>query len=183
MKQYFYTTIHFSPEYEGTVFTEYQDDLYRNIETGEIYRKRLLYDFGWGQETGFELLPQLSFEDLIKLVEQPMMLPRKKFWQKYDKEQIQQTNICFSNLYGAVAVIMQDYVPEFINFLSNKVNTDYFMNTDIRKNFKCFSFDSQRARDEGNIPGGVLTQSYEEILNNYPEWKEITSRVIEQIYD
>ncbi len=48
MKRYFYITIHFSPDYEGTVFSKYQDDLYINTETGEIYRKRLLYDFGCG---------------------------------------------------------------------------------------------------------------------------------------
>ena len=85
MKRYFYITIHFSPDYEGTVFSKYQDDLYINTETGEIYRKRLLYDFGWGQENGFELMPQLSFDELIQLVEHPMVQPQKKFWQKIPK--------------------------------------------------------------------------------------------------
>lgn len=115
MKRYFYITIHFSPDYEGTVFSKYQDDLYINTETGEIYRKRLLYDFGWGQENGFELMPQLSFEELIQLVECPMVQPQKKFWQKYTKEEIQQADIWRSNLYGAVAVIMQDYVKNLLS--------------------------------------------------------------------
>ena len=52
MKRYFYISIHFSPDYEETVFSKYQDDLYRNRETGEMYRKRLLYDFGWGRKMG-----------------------------------------------------------------------------------------------------------------------------------
>ena len=30
VKQYFYITIHFSPDYEGTVFAKHQDDLYTN---------------------------------------------------------------------------------------------------------------------------------------------------------
>lgn len=78
MKRYFYITIHFSPEYEGTVLARLKDDLYINTETGETYRKRALYDFGWGQESGFELMPPLSFKELIKLVEQPGALPQKK---------------------------------------------------------------------------------------------------------
>ena len=182
MKRYFYITIHFSPEYEGTVLTKYQDDLYRNTETGEMYRKRLLYDFGWGQESGFELLPQLSFNDLIKLIECPMVLPKKKFWQKYTKEDIQQADIWRSNLYGAVAVIMQDYPEDLIDFLSARVDADYFSNPSIRENFKCFSFDSQKARAEGKIPGGVFTKSYEDILKDYPKWERISSKVISQVY-
>lgn len=182
VKRYFYITIHFAPDYEGTVFAKYHDNLYINTETGEIYRKRLLYDFGWGQENGFELIPQLSFDELIELIERPMVLPQKKFWQKYTKEEIQQADIWRSNLYGAVAVIMQDYVKELVEFLSTKVDTDYFSNPSIRENFKCFSFDSQKTRVEGRISGGVLTRSYEDILKDYPQWERIASKVINQVY-
>jgi len=182
VKQYFYITIHFAPDYEETVFSKYRDDLYINTETGEIYRKRLLYDFGWGQEYGFEFIPRLSFEELIQLVERPMVLPQKKFWKKYTKEEIQQAEIWRSNLYGAVAVIMQDYVKELVEFLSTKVDTDYFSNPSIRDNFKCFSFDSQKTRAEGFLPGGVLTRSYEDILKDCPQWESISSKVIDQVY-
>jgi len=182
MKRYFYITVHFSPDYEGTVFSKHQDDLYMNTETGEIYRKRLLYDFGWGQENGFELMPQLSFEELIQLVECPRVLQKKKFRRKNTKEEVQQAEIWQSNLYGAVAVIMQDYVKELIEFLSTTVDTDYFFNPDIRDNFKCFSFDSQKTSAEGRIPGGVLTRSYEEILKDYPQWERISSKIIDQVY-
>lgn len=182
VKQYFYITIHFSPNYEGTVFSKYRDNFYINNKTGEIYRKRLLYDFGWGQEDGFELMPQLSFEKLIQLVECPMVIPQKKFWQKYTKEEIQQINVWRSNLYGAVAVIMQDYTEEFIEFLTVKVNTDYLSNPSIRENFKNFSFDSKKTRAEGKIPGGVLVRSYEDILRDYPQWERISSKVIDQVY-
>lgn len=182
VKRYFYITMHFSPDYEGTVFAKHQDDLYINTETGGIYRKRLLYDFGWGQENGFELIPQLTFAELIELVEQPMVPPEKKLWQKYTEEEIQEADIWRSNLYGAVAVIMQDYVKELIEFLSIKIETDYFSNISIRENFKCFSFDSQETRADGKIPGGVLTRSYEDILNDCPQWKRISSKVINQIY-
>lgn len=182
MKRYFYITIHFSPDYEGKIFSKQQDGLYINAETGELYRKRLLYDFGWGQENGFELMPQLSFDELIQLVEEPVVLPQKKFWQKYTKEEMRQADIWRSNLYGAVAAIMQDYTDEFVEFLSKKVDTDYFSNPSIRDNFKCFSFSSKKAREEGKIPGGVLTRSYEDILRDYPQWEQISSKIIDQIY-
>lgn len=182
MKQYFYITIHFSPQYEGTVFEKLEDNVYKKIETGDIYFKRLLYDFGWGQEYGYELLPQLSFNELIGLVERPLFLSKKRFWQRYDRHQVQQANIWRSNLYGAVAVIMQDYVEELVDFLDRKVNTDYFLNPSIRENFKAFSFDSKMTRAEGKIPGGSQMQSFEEILNNYVKWREIAPNVIRQIY-
>ena len=50
MKRYFYITIHFFPDYEGKIFLKQQDGLYITAETGELYRKRLLYDFGWDRK-------------------------------------------------------------------------------------------------------------------------------------
>lgn len=79
-------------------------------------------------------------------------------------------------------MIMQDYVKELVAFLSTKVDTDYFLNSSIRDNFKCFSFDSQKTRAEGKISGGVLTRSYEDILKDYPQWERISSKVINQVY-
>ncbi len=182
MKRYFYVTIHFYPDYETMFFSKYQDDLYINNDTKEIYRKRLLYDFGWGQETGFELMPPLLFGDLIKLIEQPMIVYRKNFLKIYSKNQIQQAEIWRSNLCGAVAVIMQDYVDEFVDFLSTKVDTDYFSKSHIQENFKYFSFDTQKTKEEGKYPGGVLNHSYEEILNQSPKWRAISQKVISQVY-
>lgn len=182
MKRYFYITIHFSPEYEGTVLTRLKDDLYINTETGETYRKRALYDFGWGQESGFELMPPQPFNELIKLVEQPEVLAQKNRLHRCTNEELMQANIRRSNMYGAVAVIMQDHAEELIEFLAARIDTDYFFDPSIRENFRLFSFDSQKARDSGAVPGGVLTRSYEEILRAYPQWGRIASRVVDQVY-
>lgn len=182
MKRFFYVTMHFSPNYVGTILLKQQDGKYINTETGEFYIKRRLYDFGWGQEEGFELLPLLSFEELITLIEYTITPFKKNIFGKYNKHGIQQYNIWFSNLYGAVAVIMQDYVEDFIEFLSAKIVTDYFNNPSLRKNYKCFSFDTEKTREEGMFPGGILSRSYEDILNDYPKWREISSKVINQVY-
>lgn len=85
-------------------------------------------------------------------------------------------------MYGAVAVIMQDHAEELIEFLAARIDTDYFFDPSIRENFRLFSFDSQKARDSGAVPGGVLTRSYEEILRAYPQWGRIASRVVDQVY-
>ena len=182
MKRYFYITIHFSPQYEGSVLIKLKDNFYKEIKTGDIYYKRLLYDFGWGQENGFELLPQLSFNNLINLIEQPKPLSEKHSYLGYTEFQIQQLDIWRCNLYGAIAVIMQDYTEKFVDFLYRKIDTDYFSNPSIRENFKNFSFSSQKTRKEGKIPGGVLTRSYEDILSKNPKWNEISSTIVNLIY-
>ena len=182
MKRYFYLTIHFSPKYEGSVLTEQPDGMFWDCQTGEQYQKRLLYDFGWGQESGFELLPQLPFRELIQLVEQPQPLPVRKRFGKYSAEQVLKADIWRSNLYGAAAVIMQDHVKEFVAFLSEKANTDYFSDPAKRDNFKCFSFDSEKTRQEGKCPGGVLTRSYEDILRDDPDRERIGPTIVRKIY-
>lgn len=151
-------------------------------ETGETYQKRLLYDFGWGQENGFELLPQLSFRELIRLIEVPQNISSKKRRAGYTSEELLQGEIWRSNLYGAAAVIMQDYTAELITFLSDKICTDYFSNPAIRENFKCFCFDTEKTRAEGRPLGGILTKSYEDVLNGFPQWKRISAKVIRQVY-
>lgn len=182
MKRYFYITVHFSPDYEKSFFSKQQGNLYINNETREVYCKRPLYDFGWGQEDGFELMPQLPFDKLIKLVEQPMASTKERFLKNYTKEEFLQADIWRSNLYGAIAVIMQDYVEELIGFLSTKVDTGYFQNSAIRDNFKCFSFDSQKTRMMGKVPGEVKTRSYEEILGDYPRRRKISASIIDQVH-
>lgn len=45
MKRCFYITMHFFPDYEGTVFSHYRDDLYKNNATGEIFCKKIAFFF------------------------------------------------------------------------------------------------------------------------------------------
>ena len=66
---------------------------------------------------------------------------------------MRQADIWRSNLYGAVAVIMQDYTDELVGFLSDKVDTDYFSNPSIRDNFKCLSFSSKKQEKKAKFPG------------------------------
>ena len=67
-QRYFYLTRNFVPDY-AQEFTHIQDDIYQHNRTGDLYRRRLLCDFGWGHEPGYERLPALSFDELISLIE------------------------------------------------------------------------------------------------------------------
>ena len=180
-KKYFYVPVRFNLVIGGIEFKKIDDNIYKNIATGEQFRKRLMYDYGWGQENGLELLPPLSFEDLIELVEHKYSFIRKK-WHIFSEKKIIEYGRHKYNLIGAVSVIMQDHIEELIDFLSEKINTDYFDNSDIRENFKWFSFSSQKEIEAGRIPGGILKQSYEDVLNQYPKWLQISSRVTELVY-
>ncbi|MGI6745872.1 MAG: hypothetical protein ACOX45_07010 [Acutalibacteraceae bacterium] len=166
---YFYITIHFQPCYENKTLQKIDETHYKHMKTDRIYRKRLMYDWGWGQEYGFEQQPPLTFAEVIQIV-----IDYKKSIISYSQKHM--------NFVGAVSVIMQDHVEELIDFLSKKINTDYFANSEIRENFKWFAFSSQKTREAGKIPGGILTQSYEDVLNQYPKWREISSQVIGKIY-
>lgn len=168
-KNYFYVTIHFQPKYENIKLFKINDNIYKHKKTKIIYKKRLMYDWGWGQEYGFQSMPFLQFKEMIELIT------------NYRKRLVN-NRLHYMNLIGAVSVIMQDHIEEFIDFLTEKINTDFFSNPNVRENFKWFSFSTQKTKEIGKIPGGILTQSYEEVLNQYPEWREISSRVIELVY-
>lgn len=180
-KKYFYITINFSPNYNH-VFKCIDGDIYINTLTGEQFRKRLLYDFGWGQETGFEKFPPLTFDELIVLVENSVTIKKKRIWEKCSQEERRNNDISQNNLFGAISVIMQDHVEEFIRFLSDKINTDYFSNEIIRKNYMWFSLSTPKMHAIGRIPGGIRTKSYEEVLNEYEQWRKISKIVVEQVY-
>ena len=179
MKRYFYITINFSPNYVGNELTPYTEGFFKDNNTGEIYKQRDLYDFGWGQERGFELMPSLPFEQLIKLIECPP--PRVSLLKL--KKRISLISIWKGNYYGAASVIMEDHLSEFVDFLAAKVNTDYFSDPIIRKNYKCFIFDREIAREKGRRYGGsVHGEAYEDLLNKIPKWRMISNQIIRQVY-
>lgn len=166
---YYLITIKFYPDYEKNILKKIDDNTYKYLKTGDIYKKRLMYDWGWGQEYGYERLPKLSFLENIKIVEN---YKGKIF--NYSRNHM--------NFIGAISIIIQDYVEELIIFLEEKIKTDYFFNKRIKQNFQWFSLSAEKTREKGRIPGGIMYQSYEEILNQYPKWLSISNEVITTIY-
>lgn len=142
---YFYITVHFHPCYENKTLQNIDETHYKHVKTDRIYRKRLMYDWGLGQEYGFEQQPPLTFTEAIQIV-----IDYKKPIINYSQKHM--------NFAGAVSVIMQDHIEEFIDFLSKKINTDYFANSDIRENFKWFAFSSQKTRVQVSMMGDTCTR-------------------------
>lgn len=177
----FYVTIHFSPKYDQE-FELVQGDVYKHIATGQLYRKRLLVDHGWGQESGYVRFPEPTFEELIAILEYvPERLKRHPFY-FLSKELSELNYIYYGNIRGAVSVIMQDYVPELIDFLAEKVETKYFKNRYIRRHFREFSFDGETFRKRQQIGRTVGSKPYYSIFQEYDKWKDISHKVIEQVY-
>ena len=180
-KRYFYITIHFTPDYSNE-FNRINEDIWINTLTGEQFRKRLLYNFGWGRETGFEIFPPLAFLQLIELVEKSTYIRKKQYWEKYSQDEILSNTINQNNLFGAISVIMQDHRDEFIDFLSDRISSDYFSNSLIRENYKWFCFSTKIMREKGFFTGGIGTKSYETVLNENEKWRVISQKVIDQVY-
>ena len=143
-------------------------DIYVNKKNGQKWKKRLLYNTGWGRPYGFERMPELNFNDLLKLALQSDYKSTKLSVK--DEE---------SNKYGAISIIMEEHPEEFINFLyANLENEDLYNNPIYRDNLKLFGLDDKFSN--GN--GGDANSTYEDVLNTYPKWKEIAIRVKQLVY-
>jgi hypothetical protein len=165
---YFYLTYRFSPAPEDFGLIHVGNSLYKSKKDDALFRKTLSYDFGMGQEVGYERIPELEFSDLIAL---SIMSDINNSKLSVREEEM--------NRYGAVAVIMQRYVIEFILFLSENINDITFRSNKLyKKNLKVFCFD----KDFYPSWGGVGTQNYIDILNHYPKWREISSDVTSFVY-
>ena len=154
-QRYFYITRNFVPDYSQE-FTHIQDDIYKHNRTGDLYRRRLLCDFGWGHEPGYERLPALSFDELISLIEYdpfPGKLPKLRRFLFSKKEYL-----FYQNLRGAISVIMADHIEAFVEFLAQKCETPYFENPCIRENYKYFYLDKYydgKGHEVFNVKVGV----------------------------
>lgn len=181
-KAYFYLTKNFTPNYAAD-FDHVENDIYRHKASGWLYKKRLLFDFGWGQESGYVCYPEPTFEELITLIEYiPPRIKRNPF-ALFSKKLRQLNTMCYDNAWGAISVIMQDHVDEMIAFLKVKIETDYFENADIRKRYYRFCFDREKAKEFGILFGcGVKTKSYCTIFQEHDGWSSIAHKVIEQVY-
>ena len=177
----FYVTINFLPKYDRE-FELVQGDIYKHIASEQMYRKRLLADHGWGQEFGYVRLPEPTFEELIAILEYvPDRLKKHPFY-FLSKELSELNNTYYSNIQGAVSVIMQDYFPELIAFLVKKVETSYFADRYIRQHFCEFAFDGELVRKRKQLGKTVGTKPYHCIFEEYDEWYAISHRVKEQVY-
>ena len=177
----FYLTINFLPKYDNE-FELVNGDIYKHISSGKLYRKRLLADHGWGQESGYVRWPEPTFEELIAILENmPDCLKKRPFY--FLSKKLSEVNYAYyCNVQGAVSLIMQEYVPELIDFLAKKIHTSYFTDRYIRKNFSEFRFDKEAVQKKRKLGGTVGTKPYYCIFQEHAKWESISHEVIEQVY-
>ena len=181
-KKYFYITVNYCPNIDE-LFTQIHGDIYESVATGLKYKKRLLYDYGWGQEEGYVCYPEPTFRQLISLVGYLPPHMKNNPFSFLIKQNREQYTICEHNAIGAISIIMQDYVEELIAFLKEKIGTDYFEDRHVRKRFQRFVFSREKAKEFGIVAGGSVGMlSYSEILQKHDSWSEIAQRVIEKVY-
>ena len=176
--RYFFVTTNFLPAYDNE-FIHIEGEIYQHKDSGKTYRRRLLYDFGWGQEPGYECVPALSFCQLIQLITYRRRWTPLCFISKKHRDA---NKLHFDNFIGAVSVIMQDHQAELIEFLKRQVETDFFDNPYIRRQFQWFSVSEEQSVKLGYLPTGIGNTTFAKILDHNPAWMEISENVIRQVY-
>lgn len=178
---YFYITAHFLPDYSHE-FIHIEGDIYKHKNTGKLYTKRKMVDYGWGQESGYAIFPPLSFDQLIQLIEyKPKWFFNTPLY-LFSKKQIRRNLNHVNNLAGAVVIIMQDHVEELIEFLAKKVETNYFEDPYMRSQYREFRFSKAHGGKYERAGRCVGPDSYESILNKHKNWTSIAPKIIDQVY-
>jgi hypothetical protein len=174
--------MNFQPNYSQN-FKLLSEDIYINEHNGKTYRRRLLFDFGWGQEWGYVRYPEPTFEELIAMVEYiPDCIRRNPLFMLFPAMR-RLNKYCWDNAFGAISIIMEDHVDELVSFLQKKVDTDYFEDKQIRQRFQHFRFDKDAARNYGiGLGGSIKNRSYEAILRENAEWCHIAGRIVQLVY-
>jgi hypothetical protein len=110
---YFVQTARFSPntfERLGFVKIEIDDEqIFMYTKDKSFWKRRDLLDIGWGKEHGLVRTPELAFEQLIPLV-----------LTEYTGKECEETY----NLWGALAVLIDDYCLEFLEFIMKTFSKD-----------------------------------------------------------
>lgn len=138
-----------SPEDFGLIPTN-EDDTFIMPSDNSLWKKRNLYDFGWGQENGYYRLALPSFEELVDII---------------------LSSDCNDNKYGAAAVILEDFCDELLikaqELLKDEKNIRRYIQF-----FKILQLEIPINRSD------ILGKSYNEISENYEKWKDISRQVL-----
>lgn len=128
-KKYFLMSFRFDktkPEDFGLVRSSYDENLYICKSDNSKWLKCELYDFGWGNEFGFERLPELEFSELIYLLE---------------NSKVQE------NRYGAAYVLEKKYPDDLLNYLLSVFNSkNLLINESLKEIIKILRLDAVKNR-------------------------------------
>jgi hypothetical protein len=157
-KKYFLMSFRFDktkPEDFGLVQSSDNEKLYINKLDNSEWFKYELYDFGWGNECGFMRLPELEFSELKYLLE---------------NSKVQE------NRYGAAYVLEKNYPDNLLNYLLTIFkNTNLLIDESLKEIIKILGLDKVKNRSS------IIGKNYEQINNDFENWKYISKRALEFI--
>jgi len=145
MGKYFLMSMRFNKntaEDFGLVQTE--NDLAINPKDNTVWKKRPLYDFGWGEENGYVLNVEISFDDLIDLV------------LNGDKE----------DSYGAASVVLKEHSDIFLDYCENMFSENN--KEEINKIIEVFNLIKPINRST------TINKPIDTINNDYNRWNKIS---------
>ena len=149
--KYFIMSIRYnknSPEDFGLIPSK-DEDIYIMPSDNSLWRKRNLYDFGWGKETGFYRIPLPKFNELINIM----------------------LDSCLNeNKYGAASIILDDYIEELLNISLEILS----VNTNIDKYYDMFKI---LRLDEPINRSPIIGKNYNDILKDYEKWKYVSDQI------
>lgn len=155
-KDYFRMSFRFdkkNPEEFGLTHLNKDLDQYIDINDNSYWVRRKLYDFGWGNENGFMRLPNLSFDEL---------------WRLLVESKIE------ANRYGAAYVIEKEYPEELLSYLISLLdNFNDNISGSMKEVFEILGLEEVRNRCE------TTGKSYEEVNRDYERWKYVSKKVKE----
>lgn len=107
---YFMQTTRFYPKsFEDFGLKKIEGNLYLSVVDNSVWKERKLYDLGYGREIGFYRMPELTFDELIKLA-----------FVKLDKEINEKTY----NYWGSLSVLLDDHCEELIAYIKDNIGND-----------------------------------------------------------
>lgn len=140
-----------TPEDFGLVQTD-DSGVYIMQSDNSLWKKRDLYDFGWGKENGYYRLPLPCFDDLVSI--------------------ILNSNLK-NNKYGAAAIILDDYCEELYDKCDEILK-------DTQKVDEYSEFFSILQLEKPINRSTIVGKRSIQVSEDYNKWEEISKRLGKQ---
>lgn len=141
-----------APEDFGLIPSE-DTDIYIMPSDKSLWKKRNLYDFGWGKENGYYKLPLPQFDDLVNII---------------------MNSECKDNKYGAAAIILDDFNDNLLRKCQEILK-------DGKNAKKYYDFFRILQLDIPINRSFTLGKNNKEISEDFEKWKYISMQVLKYI--
>ena len=154
-QQYFLMSFRFdktNPEDFDLAPSSEQDDLFKRTSDSSNWKKKNLYDFGWGRENGFVRQPELDFEEL---------------WYLLLNSEIQE------NEYGAASELLEKYPDKLLMRVEQILDESSVVDLDPKQKRAFLALKLERPLNRSETIG----KSYEQISKDSERWVAVSEKV------